>query len=110
LGNALAQPFTHKLCQNLEDELKEAMLMSRLRLHPENHLVDRIGWLRAAVLGANDGIISTASRNCLMRIASFEFLSFRNSPADRIRILHSTKMKLDPQTKAPYRFCNSLAA
>ena len=35
--------------------------MSRLRLHPENHLVTRIGWLRAAVLGANDGIISTAS-------------------------------------------------
>ncbi|MCX7324358.1 MAG: VIT family protein [Hyphomicrobiales bacterium] len=30
-------------------------------LHRENHLVDRIGWLRAAVLGANDGIISTAS-------------------------------------------------
>jgi len=29
--------------------------------HKENHLVDRIGWLRAAVLGANDGIISTAS-------------------------------------------------
>ncbi len=35
--------------------------MSRLRLHPENHLVTRIGWLRAAVLGANDGIVSTAS-------------------------------------------------
>ena len=35
--------------------------MSRLHVHPENHLVDRIGWLRAAVLGANDGIISTAS-------------------------------------------------
>lgn len=35
--------------------------MSRLRAHPENHLVARIGWLRAAVLGANDGIISTAS-------------------------------------------------
>ncbi len=35
--------------------------MSRLRLHPENHLVERIGWLRAAVLGANDGIVSTAS-------------------------------------------------
>jgi len=31
------------------------------RLHLENHLVERIGWLRAAVLGANDGIISTAS-------------------------------------------------
>lgn len=29
--------------------------------HRENHLVERIGWLRAAVLGANDGIISTAS-------------------------------------------------
>ena len=35
--------------------------MSRLRIHPENHLVTRIGWLRAAVLGANDGIVSTAS-------------------------------------------------
>lgn len=29
--------------------------------HPENHLITRIGWLRAAVLGANDGIVSTAS-------------------------------------------------
>jgi VIT1/CCC1 family predicted Fe2+/Mn2+ transporter len=29
--------------------------------HREAHLVARIGWLRAAVLGANDGIISTAS-------------------------------------------------
>jgi len=29
--------------------------------HPEGHLVSRIGWLRAAVLGANDGIVSTAS-------------------------------------------------
>ncbi|MEQ1577306.1 MAG: VIT family protein [Hyphomicrobium sp.] len=35
--------------------------MSRLHLHTENHLTDRIGWLRAAVLGANDGIVSTAS-------------------------------------------------
>jgi VIT1/CCC1 family predicted Fe2+/Mn2+ transporter len=31
------------------------------RRHRENHLVARIGWLRAAVLGANDGIVSTAS-------------------------------------------------
>ncbi|MBP6919061.1 MAG: VIT family protein [Legionellaceae bacterium] len=30
-------------------------------LHKEYHRVHRIGWLRAAVLGANDGIISTAS-------------------------------------------------
>ncbi len=29
--------------------------------HPEVHRHDRIGWLRAAVLGANDGIVSTAS-------------------------------------------------
>ncbi|MES1199680.1 MAG: VIT family protein [Pseudomonadota bacterium] len=30
-------------------------------IHKEAHLVSRIGWLRAAVLGANDGIVSTAS-------------------------------------------------
>ena len=35
--------------------------MSRLHLHPEMHFVERTGWLRAAVLGANDGIVSTAS-------------------------------------------------
>jgi vacuolar iron transporter family protein len=35
--------------------------MSRLHVHAEHRLVDRIGWLRAAVLGANHGIISTAS-------------------------------------------------
>jgi vacuolar iron transporter family protein len=29
--------------------------------HSETHRTDRIGWLRAAVLGANDGIVSTAS-------------------------------------------------
>lgn len=30
-------------------------------VHKENHLIERIGWLRAAVLGANDGLISTSS-------------------------------------------------
>src|SRR3954471_20251471 len=35
--------------------------MARLKHHRENHLLERIGWLRAAVLGANDGIVSTAS-------------------------------------------------
>ena len=35
--------------------------MSRIHLHRERHLVERVGWLRAAVLGANDGIVSTAS-------------------------------------------------
>jgi len=29
--------------------------------HREGHRIDSIGWLRAAVLGANDGIVSTAS-------------------------------------------------
>jgi VIT1/CCC1 family predicted Fe2+/Mn2+ transporter len=32
-----------------------------ISIHSETHLVHRIGWLRAAVLGANDGIVSTAS-------------------------------------------------
>lgn len=35
--------------------------MTRMKSHPERHAVSRIGWLRAAVLGANDGIVSTAS-------------------------------------------------
>jgi VIT1/CCC1 family predicted Fe2+/Mn2+ transporter len=34
--------------------------MSRLP-HPERHRTGRAGWLRAAVMGANDGIVSTAS-------------------------------------------------
>src|SRR5512133_1344435 len=32
-----------------------------LMRHREQHRSERIGWLRAAVLGANDGIVSTAS-------------------------------------------------
>lgn len=32
-----------------------------MRTHTERHRSERIGWLRAAVLGANDGIVSTAS-------------------------------------------------
>ena len=35
--------------------------MGSSRRHTESHRTDRIGWLRAAVLGANDGIVSTAS-------------------------------------------------
>ena len=35
--------------------------MKPLNRHIERHRTDRIGWLRAAVLGANDGIVSTAS-------------------------------------------------
>ena len=32
-----------------------------MRGHAETHFLSRVGWLRAAVLGANDGIVSTAS-------------------------------------------------
>jgi VIT1/CCC1 family predicted Fe2+/Mn2+ transporter len=35
--------------------------MKATRRHAERHRTDRMGWLRAAVLGANDGIVSTAS-------------------------------------------------
>ena len=35
--------------------------MRPARRHAERHRTSRIGWLRAAVLGANDGIVSTAS-------------------------------------------------
>ena len=36
------------------------MVVARSR-HKEQHRTNRIGWLRASVLGANDGILSTAS-------------------------------------------------
>ena len=39
-------------------------------IHPEQHRTQRIGWLRAAVLGANDGIVSTA--NLLVGVAAAE--------------------------------------
>src|SRR5919206_4323443 len=39
-------------------------------VHPELHRTERIGWLRAAVLGANDGIVSTAS--LVLGVASAE--------------------------------------
>jgi vacuolar iron transporter family protein len=35
--------------------------LSRLHFYSESHAISRIGWLRAAVLGANDGIVSTGS-------------------------------------------------
>ncbi len=42
----------------LPDDWRSANAAGR---YPEGHHTDRIGWLRAAVLGANDGIVSTAS-------------------------------------------------
>ncbi|QQS32690.1 MAG: VIT family protein [Acidobacteriota bacterium] len=41
--------------------------------HREYHRTDRIGWLRAAVLGANDGIVSTASLIIGVAAAQAEF-------------------------------------
>ena len=41
--------------------IKRRRHVSRLHAHSESHAASRIGWLRAAVLGANDGIVSTAS-------------------------------------------------
>src|SRR5688572_28209650 len=35
--------------------------MARAHRHKEHHRTSRVGWLRAAVLGANDGIVSTAA-------------------------------------------------
>ena len=49
------------LVEMTEPQIGGGTFMSRQHLHPEAHLVSRIGWLRAAVLGANDGIVSTAS-------------------------------------------------
>ena len=49
-------------CQPLRHLHKDTLMTSATRrLHLERHRTDRIGWLRAAVLGANDGIVSTAS-------------------------------------------------
>ena len=42
-------------------DLRHYCTMRSPRHHTEGHRSDRIGWLRAAVLGANDGIVSTAS-------------------------------------------------
>jgi hypothetical protein len=44
--------------QILSEPGKEERMPGR---HREEHRTERIGWLRAAVLGANDGIVSTAS-------------------------------------------------
>ena len=44
-----------------EFRLLKTLAMKPFHRHLERHRTDRIGWLRAAVLGANDGIVSTAS-------------------------------------------------
>jgi vacuolar iron transporter family protein len=44
-----------------EPHEKRKRQMPRPARKPERHAVGRLGWLRAAVLGANDGILSTSS-------------------------------------------------
>jgi VIT1/CCC1 family predicted Fe2+/Mn2+ transporter len=45
-------------CLGLKKTKQEVSMATK---HRERHRIENIGWLRAAVLGANDGIISTAS-------------------------------------------------
>ena len=47
----------------------------------ERHRTERIGWLRAAVLGANDGIVSTAS--LVLGVATAEASRPDRDPAAR---------------------------
>lgn len=48
--------------------------------HAELHNMSRIGWLRAAVLGANDGIVSTASIIVGVAVLSDKFDGFAVGP------------------------------
>src|SRR4026208_1113957 len=47
--------------KSLVEMLKGSNRLRFAMAHRERHKNERIGWLRAAVLGANDGIVSTAS-------------------------------------------------
>lgn len=59
------------LCHFDQKDLIEPQMKSRLIYkHNERHYVHRTGWLRAAVLGANDGIISVSS--LMIGVASAE--------------------------------------
>ena len=61
-------------------------------LHREHHLIEPIGWLRAVVLGANDGIISTTS------LWAAEFSSFRSS-GSRSAGIHYSNLPLGPRLR-----------
>jgi vacuolar iron transporter family protein len=53
-SNTASPPFALRFASTDQE-------LSMRRLHRERHRTQRVGWLRAAVLGANDGIVSTAS-------------------------------------------------
>lgn len=42
-------------------EFRRGLMSRRSERHRERHVVTRLGWLRPAILGANDGVVSTAS-------------------------------------------------
>ena len=54
-----AMPTNGSTRREVTDDIQEYEGMRAL--HVEKHRTERMGWLRAAVLGANDGIVSTAS-------------------------------------------------
>ncbi len=60
MQNPVAVEF-HRFYPVRHNSFIKVRIMTRLHLNPERHMVSRVGWLRAAVLGANDGIVSTAS-------------------------------------------------
>jgi len=49
------------MLRELRQARNSATIVRQLSAHVEAHAASRIGWLRAAVMGANDGIVSTAS-------------------------------------------------
>ena len=51
----------HEQAHSTDVHLGRLPRVTRLPLHRESHAFSRVGWLRAAVLGANDGIVSTSS-------------------------------------------------
>ena len=57
--------------------------MAARPFHTETHVVHRIGWLRAAILGANDGIVSTASLIVGVASAAAQLKSVSTVPAKR---------------------------
>jgi len=62
LANRLSRALLHASEAILHEDASQGPWVTTMsRLHLERHAIARIGWLRAAVLGANDGIVSTAS-------------------------------------------------
>lgn len=63
--------ITARACRGME--VDGAITEEACMRHIERHRTQRIGWLRAAVLGANDGIVSTASLVLGVAAAGGEF-------------------------------------